>query len=467
MTETRLRHSGSPWSEIFLGRYGPYTFLLILGMSLYAINQFVVATIMPSIAADLGGVDYYTWSFSLFAVGAIAGSAGAAALRAAFGMRYALAGAGVVFGIGLAGAAGAGDMPSLVGWRLVQGLGGGAVASHGYGLIAIAYPQRLQSRALGVVSTVWGISTLAGPGFGAVFAEFGIWRGAFWSLLVLAALFSGLAWRLVRDERGHRRISQIPFGRLALLCMAVLSMSATSLAMPSLAQTVLILASIAAAALAFLSDARAEDRIFPHGAALPTTTEGALCWILFLVSVVLSLSNTFATFFLQALHGVSPLAAGYIYAAQSIMWTASALVVATARAGHEAVVILAGLMVMLAATAAIALFVDAGPVILIAVTLAVSGIGLGMLNNPVIQSIIAAAPEAEKHIAGTSVQTIRNMGISFGAATAGLVASAAGLADGTGRATTASAMEWVFGVGTVFAAVGLALALANMVRSRR
>ena len=58
MTETRLRHSGSPWSEIFLGRYGPYTFLLILGMSLYAINQFVVATIMPSIAADLGGVDY-------------------------------------------------------------------------------------------------------------------------------------------------------------------------------------------------------------------------------------------------------------------------------------------------------------------------------------------------------------------------------------------------------------------------
>ncbi len=467
MTTAQEQPSETPWSEIFFGRYGLYTFLLVLGMSLYAVNQFVVATIMPSIAADLGGVDYYTWSFSLFAVGAIAGSASAAPLRAAWGMRRAFAGAGVVLGIGLAGAAVAGDMPSLVGWRLVQGFGGGAVASHGYGLIAITYPPRLQSRALGVVSTVWGVSTAAGPGFGAIFAEIGIWRGAFWSLLGFAALFSGLAWRLVEGEHGHGRISQIPLGRLALLCLAVLSMSATSLAMPPMGQAALILASIAAAALAFLGDARSEDRIFPRGAALPTSMIGAVCWILFLVSIVLSLSNTFATFFLQALHGVSPLAAGYIFAAQSIMWTVTALAVANAREGRETVFILAGLVVMLAATAAIALFVDAGPVALIAIALAFSGVGLGALNNPVIQSIIAAAPEAEKHAAGTSVQTIRNIGISFGAAIAGLVAAAAGLADGVGRAVTAAAMEWVFGVGAVFAAAGLALVLANMVRSRR
>ncbi|MDA1326290.1 MAG: MFS transporter, partial [Proteobacteria bacterium] len=59
------------WSEIFTGRLGVLTFVLGLGMGLFAINQFVVATIMPTVVRDIGGMDYYTWAFSLFAIGAI------------------------------------------------------------------------------------------------------------------------------------------------------------------------------------------------------------------------------------------------------------------------------------------------------------------------------------------------------------------------------------------------------------
>ncbi len=59
------------WSEIFAGRLGVYTLILNLGMAVFAINHFVVATIMPTLVADLGGLDYYTWAFSLFAVGSI------------------------------------------------------------------------------------------------------------------------------------------------------------------------------------------------------------------------------------------------------------------------------------------------------------------------------------------------------------------------------------------------------------
>lgn len=467
MTSAQQDRSERPWSEILFGRYGLHTFVLVLGMTLYAIIQFVVATIMPSIVADLGGLDYYTWSFSLFAVGAIAGSASAGPVREAIGMRRAFAGAGLVLGLGLAGAALAGDMPSLVAWRLVQGIGGGGVASQGYGLIAVAYPPRLQSRVLGVVSTVWGVSTVAGPGYGAIFAELGIWRGAFWSLLAFAALFAVLAWRLITGEFGHGRLSHIPYLRLALLCLAVLSMSATSLAISPLVQIVLILASVAMAALALVCDARSERRIFPRGAALPTSPIGAVCWILFLVSIVLAVATTFTTFYLQALHGATPLIAGYLFSAQSVMWMLSALVVASARAGREPVFIIAGLVMILASTATIAVFVDAGPVVVIGIAVAATGIGLGAINNPVIQRIMVAAPEAEKHAAGTSVQTIRNLGISFGAAIAGMIASVAGLSDTAGRAVTATAMEWVFAASTVVAAAGLALALMNMVRSRR
>ena len=117
------------WSEVFSGRYGAYTLVLNLGTGLFAINQFVVATLMPTIVADLGGVGYYAWAFSLFAVGSIVGAASAGPLREAFGAKRAYLGAGLVLGAGLAGAALATDMPTLVAWRLVQGIGGGAVAS--------------------------------------------------------------------------------------------------------------------------------------------------------------------------------------------------------------------------------------------------------------------------------------------------------------------------------------------------
>ena len=142
MTETQPKPAEETgcWADIFTGRLGVYTLVLGLGMGLFAINQFVVATIMPTVLEELGGVRFYSWAFSLFAVGAIVGAASAHGLREAFGLRPAYAGAGLMLGLGLTGAALAPDMPNFVGWRLVQGIGGGALASQGYGLVAIAYP---------------------------------------------------------------------------------------------------------------------------------------------------------------------------------------------------------------------------------------------------------------------------------------------------------------------------------------
>ena len=455
------------WSEIFIGRYGVYTFVLNLGMMLFAINQFVVATIMPTVVADLGGVDYYTWAFSLFAVGAIIGSASAGPVRDAFGARRAYVWAGVVLGIGLAGAALAPDMPTLVAFRLIQGIGGGAVASQAYGLVAVIFPQRLRSRVLGVISTVWGVATVGGPGFGGVFAEYGLWREAFWALVPFTVVFAGLAWRYVEGAGGHGRLSEIPYWRLALLGLAVLVMSATSLADTNLVRVVLIVASIAIAFVAFRRDARAERNMFPRQAMAVLTELGAIYWMFLLVSVVLTFVNTYTTYYLQVLHGVSPFTAGYLFAIQSFMWTAGALVVATWRTSLETFSIMVGLGLIVIASLAIIFTVVPGPVVLIAIAIGISGAGIGFMNNPAIQRIIAVAPEEEKHVAGTSVQTIRNIGVSFGAAASGMVAAAAGLADGASRETAATAMQWVYGANVVFAVLALLVMLPLLVRRRR
>ncbi len=469
MTETQATTAEETgrWADIFTGRIGAYTFVLGLGMGLFAINQFVVATIMPTVLADLGGVDFYTWAFSLFAVGAIIGAASANPLREAFGVRRAYAGAGLVLGLGLAGAALAPDMQTLVGWRLVQGVGGGAVASQGYGLVAIAYPPHLRSRILGVISSLWGTMTIMGPGFGAAFAEPGLWRGAFLILLPLILLFVLLVWRHVPDERGHGRLSAIPYRRLALLALAVLLMSGTSLTEALWLRGVLIVVSVVFTVLTFRLDVRAERNMFPRGITAVSTELGAIYWILFLSSIVLAIVNTYATFYLQALHGVSPFVAGYLFAIKSIMWTISALVVATLPRSLETGCIVAGLVFILIGAAGIAVTVDSGPVVFIAVAIAMTGLGLGCITNPIVQRIIAIVPEKENHMAGTSVQAIRNIGIAFGAAGSGMVAAAGGLSEGVGRDTVGIAMSWVYGVNALFAVLALAMVIPMLVARRR
>lgn len=469
MTETQATTAEETgrWADIFTGRTGVYTLVLGLGMALFATNQFVVATILPTVLAELGGVDFYTWAFSLFAVGAIIGAASANALREAFGVRRAYAGAGFVLGLGLAGAALAPDMPTLVAWRLVQGIGGGAVASQSYGLIAIAYPPHLRSRILGVVSTMWGVATIMGPGFGAAFAAPGLWRGAFLSLLPLILLFILLVWRYVEGTGGHGRLSAIPYRRLGLLVLAVLLLSSTSLTDALWLRGVLIVVSVVFAVLTFKLDARAEHNMFPRGVTAMTTELGALYWILYLGSIVLAIVNTYSTFYLQALHGVSPFVAGYLFAIQSIMWTASAILVATLPRSLETGCIVTGLVFILIGAVGVAVTVESGPVVFIAVAIAMGGLGFGFINNPTIQRIIAIVPEEENHMAGTSVQAIRNIGISFGAAVSGMVAVAAGLSEGVGRDTVGIAMSWVYGVNALFAVLALAMVIPMLVARRR
>lgn len=430
------------------------------GMLLFAINQYVVATIMPSVVADLGGVGFLTWSFSLFAVGAIIGAAGAGPSRERWGTKRAYAGAGLVLGIGLLGSAFASDMLTLVSWRFVQGIGGGAVAAQSYGLVAVMFPESLRGRVLGTVSTTWGIATLGGPAFGAAFSDAGLWRWAFGLLVPLTVVFALVAWRYVPGQPPDAsRRSAMPWWRLALFGIAVLCFSATSLTSNIWNQAALAVIAIAMATAAFVRDARAEQRIFPRDVTVITSELGALCWIFFLVSIMVAFVGTYTTFYLQELHDVAPLSAGYLFAIVSFTWTGGALLVAQQPIARATTLIIGGLVLMVAASAAIAATLDPGPLWAIALALSSMGFGIGFLNNPAIQKVIVAAPEGEQQRAGTSVQAIRNIGMSFGAAIAGTIAASAGLEDGTGRDVVATAMQWVYAAGTLAGIVALVIAL--------
>jgi len=443
--------TANEWRAIFTGRLGLYNLLLNLGTGLFAINQFVVTTIMPTVVYDLGGVRYYAWAFALFAVGAIIGAASSGPLRDAFGDRGAFVGAAILLTVGLIGAALADDILVLIFWRFIQGLGGGGLGSQAYGLIAAMFPERLRGRVLSILSTVWGVATLLGPGYGGMFAQFGMWREAFAGLVPLGLVTIWLAWRYVPKSEAHGKLSRLPYVRLALLAGSVLALSLTARVDATLMRVALIVTSIALAWIAFHRDARAERGMFPKQVVSLTTEVGAAYWMMALFSVVSTFVNIYAPLHLQRLHDLSPLLAGYLCAIPSLTWTVTAILVATLQGAKQTASIVLGVFGIFIGALGLAFAVVPGPVWVIVLFMAILGLGIGAMNNPSIQRAIQAVPDSEKHIAGVSVQTIRTLGISFGSAASGLIAVAAGLVtDDVPRDLLANAMSWVYGINVVF-----------------
>ena len=124
----------SSWKKIFTGRLGIYTLVLNLAIALFGIDIFVISTIMPTIVADIGGTQFYSWTVMQYMVGSIIGSSSAGPVKELFGRRNGYVFAGLLFAIGNLGAFFAPDMVILLIWRLVQGLGGGLMISQSFGL---------------------------------------------------------------------------------------------------------------------------------------------------------------------------------------------------------------------------------------------------------------------------------------------------------------------------------------------
>src|SRR3546814_7720676 len=81
-----------------------------------------------------------------------------------------------------------------------------------------------------LVSSMWGVATLAGPAIGGIFAQTGHWRLAFWAVVPIAAVLALLVQTqlMQRAGAGNKRV-EAPLGRIALLAVSVLIVSVSSL----------------------------------------------------------------------------------------------------------------------------------------------------------------------------------------------------------------------------------------------
>ncbi|MDO5493591.1 MAG: MDR family MFS transporter [Nesterenkonia sp.] len=186
----------------------PLFVALVVTMLLAAMSQTVLATALPTVVGELGGVDQMTWVITAFILASTVTMPVYGRISDSVGRRPLLLVAILLFIGGSVAAALSPDVWWLIAARAVQGLGGGGLMILSQTAIADVVPARERGRYMGIMGAVFAVSSVAGPLLGGWLTEGPGWRWVFWmnvplGLLALAAVAAFL--RLPARPRGEGR----------------------------------------------------------------------------------------------------------------------------------------------------------------------------------------------------------------------------------------------------------------------
>jgi MFS family permease len=190
-------------------------------------------------------------------------------------------------------------------------------------------------------------------------------------------------------------------------------------------------------------DRKAIVPLLPSDAFSLRSPTGAGLWMVLLLSVAYTPLAIYGPLFLQRLHGLRPLPAGYMVAGASLAWTCAALTVASRADEWPRRLIVAGPVAMSLGLLGVTALMAPGPVAGLLPPIALIGIGIGASWAFIAQRVMSGAKATEETVAAASVATIQQAGIALGAAIAGLVANASGLGDGLHPDSIRRAAFWV------------------------
>jgi predicted MFS family arabinose efflux permease len=193
---------------------------------------------------------------------------------------------------------------------------------------------------------------------------------------------------------------------------------------------------------------------------------GVGLWLCLLVAIAYSPLQIFVAIFLQSLHGLDPLEAGYMVAGASFGWTGMSLIVAGTPEQRSDRLLIAGPLMMAGGLLGMALLMALKPAPVVFPAIALVGAGIGACWAFIAQRVMSGARAGEENLAASSVATVQQTGFALGAALAGLAANAAGLSAGLTRTDVAEAAFWV-PMSFVLAALAAVAAGTRLVLLRR
>lgn len=241
---------------------------LMLVVLLAALDQTIVATALPTIVGDLGGLNRLSWVTSAFLLAQTAATPLYGKLGDLFGRKRVLQSAVLLFLAGSALCGQAGGMTELIAFRAIQGLGAGGLIVLTQAVIGDVVPPRDRGRYQGLFGAVFGVASVAGPLLGGVIVQAVSWRWIFYvnlpvgliALVVLAATLPASA------PRGRPTIDYVGAGLLASGLSAIVlvtSLGGTTWAWASPEVVLVGALGVALIGCFLIAEARAREPVLP------------------------------------------------------------------------------------------------------------------------------------------------------------------------------------------------------------
>ncbi len=395
---------------------------IMLSLFLASMESTVVATAMPTIVGQLGGLEHYSWVFSAYMLASTTTVPLYGKLSDIYGRRklYVFAMALFLAGSMLSGLTQ--NMTQLIVARSVQGLGAGGIMPLAFILIGEMFSLEQRAKMQGLFSGVWGVSSIVGPLLGGFLVDQLSWRWIFYINVVpglLAAALVALAWR--DQARGHERPA-VDYAGAALLTVSVV-MLLLGLMGSGLSSWILSLSALALFILLLWMERRAADPILPlplfrERLFFTATAHGILAgWAVFG-------SVSFIPLFVQAVLGTTATQAGVTLTPMLLGWVTASII------GTRLLLIIGyrklGLIGTAFLTAGAFLMSQAGmhtSQVSLMIFVALMGIGMG-LSIP--SFLIAVQTSVQRRQLGTATSTLqfsRSMGGTLGVSVMGAALS--------------------------------------------
>ena len=387
---------------------------LALTISLVAVEALAIATVMPTVSDELGGIELYGWVFSAFFLGTLIGIVVAGQSADRLGAAPAFTVGLALFAVGLLVGGLTPSMIVLVLARFVQGFGAGAVPAIGYVCIGRGYPEALRPRMFAVMASAWVVPGIVGPAIAGVVEQSIGWRWVFLGLLPLvlvAGAFTIPAMRPIGPGEPGDGSSDV---RSRLPWALAVAAGAAAVLAGIAAENVVVVAVLVIGGLAIGGPAYL--RLVPAGTVRAAPGMPA--------AIAARATLTFAFFGVDAyvplaIADVRHLGTLWItlnLTTTTLAWTAAAWVQErlVVRVGARRLVV-AGHGIILVSILITGLFlVEAVPFAVGLVGWTIGGFGIGLAYAPISLTVLAEADPGREGAASASLQLTEQLGVAIG-----------------------------------------------------
>src|SRR3954447_23031317 len=397
--------------------------------ALVALDSTVLATAIPTIVEEIGGVSQVPRLFSIYLLTSPLPPALFGRLADTHGRRPVLFGGIAVFLAGSVVCAVAPGMGVLIAGRAVQGIGAGAVQPVSLTIVGDLYSVAERARVQGYLASVWGMSAVVGPAVGGLFSQYLSWR---WIFVINLPVGVAAAWLLVRAyhegaTRTHRSIDVAG----ALMLVAGWSLVLLGLLEGGVAWAwysplgIGVLAVGALCLVAFvLVERRAAEPVLPLWVFRRPVLVGAALAQLGVGALLIGL-DSYVPVFAQGVLGAGAVAAGFALATMTIGWPLAATFAGRLylRIGFRDTSLVGGGVLVAGFAAGLALSADSS-LWAVAGVCFLAGVGLGLVASPTMVAVQSSVGRDERGLVTGTAMFSRSLGSAVGVGALGSVVPA-------------------------------------------